>query len=266
MKGEIKLWISGLSQMNNDLLFYNEYENFYSMAKDSSAFKHFCEKAFGKDLSQDGFSDISQLDRILPYIPSSDDSHVLDIGCGNGKALGYIQAKTGAYIHGFDYSHNAIETARSLFTDRSEFIEGCIGEVDYPAEHFDAIVSMDSMYFAPDMAVFVGQLLKWLKKGGVFVALYQEGDVMPKTEDKDTSVLARILASKGIPYECIDITRESYDLLLKKRDAAMSLEHEFSAEGNSDWYEMLLAQTEYANRPFEEYAGELARYIYVVRN
>ena len=266
MKMRALLWISGLSPMNNDLLFYNEYEDFYSMAKDSSAFKHFCEKAFGKDLSQDGFSDISQIDRILPYIPSDGSAHVLDIGCGNGKALGYIQATTGAYIHGFDYSHNAIETARSLFPDRSEFIEGCIGEVDYPAEHFDAIVSMDSMYFAPDMAAFVEQILKWLKKGGTFVALYQEGDVMPKTEDKDTTVLAKILASRGIPYECLDITRESYDLLLRKRSAAISLRSEFSAEGNSDWYEMLLAQTEYANRLYPEYSAELARYIYVVRN
>ena len=74
-----------------DLLFYNEYEQFYLMSKESDAFKHFCEKAFGRDFSQDGFSDVSQVDRILPYIPKKNEVHILDIGCGNGKMLGYLQ-------------------------------------------------------------------------------------------------------------------------------------------------------------------------------
>ena len=50
--------------MEKDLLFYNEYEQFYLMAKKSKAFRLFCEKAFGMDFSQDGFSDISQTDSL----------------------------------------------------------------------------------------------------------------------------------------------------------------------------------------------------------
>ena len=52
----------------DNLLFYNEYEEFYYMAKSSGAFKAYCEDAFGKDFSQDGFSDINQIDMILNYI------------------------------------------------------------------------------------------------------------------------------------------------------------------------------------------------------
>lgn len=44
-----------------DLLFYNEYEQFYAMTKKSGAFRLFCEKAFGRDFSQDGFIDINQI-------------------------------------------------------------------------------------------------------------------------------------------------------------------------------------------------------------
>lgn len=50
------------------LLFYNEYEEFYEMAETSIAFQRFCFDAFGQDLSQDGFSDIEQIDMILPLI------------------------------------------------------------------------------------------------------------------------------------------------------------------------------------------------------
>lgn len=101
----------------SDLLFYNEYENFYTMTKSSSAFKKFCEKAFGK--------------------------------------------------------------------------------ADYSDEKFDVITSMDTMYFAPDMSAFIDQIMRWLKKDGIFFVGYQEGDVMPKTENQDTTVFAKALIEKN---------------------------------------------------------------------
>lgn len=52
---------------------------------------------------------------ILPYISLRDNVHILDIGCGNGKILGYLQEKTKSFIHGFDYLNNAIRTAQKLF-------------------------------------------------------------------------------------------------------------------------------------------------------
>lgn len=251
--------------MEKDLLFYNEYEQFYLMAKKSKAFRLFCEKAFGMDFSQDGFSDISQIDRILRYIPENEKAHILDIGCGNGKMLGYLQEKTNCFIYGFDYSKNAIETAKELFSIDSEFIQGCIGEVDYSEEMFDVIISMDTMYFALDMSEFVDQIMKWLKKDGVFFVCYQEGDVMPKTENVNTTVFAKTLFDKKIVFDSIDITRETYELLLHKRVIANLFEKEFAEEGNSDWFNMLIGQTEYANRPYEEFAKEMSRYIYIVR-
>nr|MCR5735673.1 hypothetical protein [Lachnospiraceae bacterium] len=74
-----------------ELLFYDAYEQFYKMAESSKAFAAFCRDAFGQDLSQDGFSDIAQINRILNHIPTGEDIHILDIGCGNGKMLGYLQ-------------------------------------------------------------------------------------------------------------------------------------------------------------------------------
>ncbi len=248
----------------SDLLYYNEYEQFYAMAEKSAAFSRFCKKAFGTDFSQDGFSDVRQIDRILPYIPADGDAHILDIGCGNGKMLGYLQEKTGAYIHGFDYSEQAIASARRMFPEKSEFIQGCIGDVSYEQGIFDVITSMDTIYFAPDMSALINQVMQWLKKDGFFIVGYQEGDIMPKTENQDTTVLAQLLIEKNIPYHCIDLTRESYDLLLRKREAALFYEQEFAREGNTEWFSMLLNQTDYADKPFPEYKKELARYLYCI--
>ena len=251
--------------MKKDLLLYNEYEQFYSMTNQSNAFKSFCKDAFGEDFSQDGFSDIRQIDMILPYIPSGDDVHILDIGCGNGKMLGYFQKSTGAYIHGFDYSSHAINKAKELFPKNAEFKEGIIGEVDYPENTFDVITSMDTMYFAKDMVSFVSQIKRWLKSDGIFFVGYQEGDVMPKTENADTTVLTDALKANNMKYEFVDITKQTYDLLKHKRNVALRCKQEFESEGNINWFDMLMGQTECATVPYEQFAEKMARYIYVVR-
>ena len=250
---------------NKEPLFYNEYEQFYKMTEGSKAFKSFCQSAFGEDFSQDGFSDINQINRILDVVPKCSDIHVLDIGCGNGKMLGYLQKKTGAYIHGFDYSQNAINTAKSLFAEKAEFRQGLIGEIDYPEGQFDVVTSMDSMYFAPDMKKFVSQIMRWLKKDGVLFVCYQEGDVMPKTENACTTVFAKSLDALGIPYEVEDITAETYDLLKKKRETAVKYKNDFEAEGNMEWFDLLMIQTDCVTEPYELFAENMARYVYTVR-
>ena len=248
-----------------ELLFYDAYEAFYAMAKESKAFQSFCKDAFGEDFSQDGFSNKEQIDMILQYIPQNDDVHILDIGCGNGKMLGYLQKSSKACIYGFDYSEEAIKTAQILFSEKAEFREGIIGQIEYPEEKFDVIISMDTLYFAPDMTAFVAQVKKWLKKDGVFFVGYQEGDVIPKTTNAHTTMLAKALKSNGMTYEVTDVSQQTYLLLKKKREAAMRHQSMFEAEGHSQWFDMLIGQTEYINESFEQFEEKMARYIYVIR-
>lgn len=247
-----------------DLLFYEAYEQFYIMADKSVVFKDFCNEAFGADFSQDGFSNLEQINMILKYIPQGENIHILDIGCGNGKMLGYLQEKTGAYIHGFDYSEKAIETANKLFPDNSEFVVGTIDDVDYD-EKFDLIISMDTLYFAKDMSEFISHVKRWLKKDGIFFVGYQEGEIMPKTESANTTVLAKVLDENQLKYQVTDITEQTYNLLKRKREAALLLKKDFEAEGNLEWFNMLIAQTDIATKNFEEFRNEMSRYIYVVK-
>lgn len=249
----------------NDLLFYNEYEEFYTMATSSKAFEAFCKDAFGEDFSQDGFSDIAQIDMILKYIPNKENVHILDIGCGNGKMLGYLQNKTNAHIHGFDYSEEAIKTAKALHNTNSEFKQGIIGEIEYPSNMFDVVTSMDTMYFAKDMISFVSQVKAWLKPDAVFFVGYQEGDVMPKTECAETTEIAKALKENGMSYEVIDITEQTYNLLKKKREAAIAHKKKFEAEGNDKWFDMLMFQTECTDDDYEEFAKKMSRYIFIAR-
>lgn len=248
-----------------ELLFYNEYEQFYKMAGKSEVFKKFCIKAFGEDFSQDGFSDASQIDRIFSYLPKKNGINILDIGCGNGKMLGYLQKSTGAFIHGFDYSVQAIQAAKKLYPVNSDFRTGIIGETMYPDNSFDMVISMDTMYFAKDMSSLVGQIWGWLRAGGVFFCGYQEGDVMAKTENGNTTELAKAFRDNDIKFEVTNITQECYVLMKRKREAAMLLENEFIEAGEKEWHDMLMGQTDCACKQFVEFSKEMARYIYIAR-
>lgn len=81
---------------------------------------------------------------------------------------------------------------------------------------FDVIISMDTMYFAKDMAAFVAQVKRWLKPNGVFFVGYQEGDVMLKTESMHTTMLSKALLTNDMSYKVVDITEQTYELLKKK--------------------------------------------------
>lgn len=248
-----------------DLLFYDEYENFYAMAEQSKAFKNFCKDAFGEDLSQDGFSDLNQVNMILPYINNGMSTCVLDIGCGNGKMLKYLKSMTNCGIYGFDYSKNAIETAKSYLGAEADFKEGVIGEIEYPKDFFDVIVSMDTMYFAKDMKAFVGQINDWLKMNGIFFAAYQEGDIMPKTLNANTTVLADAFRANKWNYSVTDITKQTHEMLFKKRQAAISHKEEFLTEGSKEWFDMLMWQTECVLDGYEKFSLNMSRYIYVAK-
>lgn len=248
-----------------ELLFYDAYEAFYAMVKESNAFYAFCKDAFGEDFSQDGFSNKEQIDMILQYIPKKDNVHILDIGCGNGKVLGYLQKKTKSFIYGFDYSDEAIETAQSLFPENADFREGIIGQIEYPEEKFDVIISLDTLYFATDMTAFVAQVKRWMKKDSVFFVGYQEGDVIQKTPNAHTTMLAKALKTNDMIYEVTDISWQTYELLKTKRESALKHQAMFEEEGNSQWLNMLIGQTEYINQSFEQFKRKMARYIYVIR-
>lgn len=251
-----------------DLLFYSAYEDFYDMAGKSDVFQRYCLAVYGKDFSQDGFSDLSQIEDILKIANVDRNSKVLDIGCGNGKMLQFINKSTGAAVSGFDYSDKAIAYANENIDDGSgnfNFISSAIGEIEYPVESFDLITSIDTVYFARDMKDFIKQVYGWLKSDGYFICGYQEGDVMPKTQDKHSSAIALALQDLNIGYVVIDYTERTYQLLLHKRNIAQSMKHEFIEEGIEQWYDVAIGQSLDRNTSFEMYEKQCSRYLYIIK-
>ena len=98
----------------DELLFHSAYEDFYAMARTSAAFAAYCRDAFGEDFSQDGFSDVRQIARVLEHVQPREDLQLLDVGCGNGKMLAWLHGRLGGTMHGFDTVFNAPTSQRMI--------------------------------------------------------------------------------------------------------------------------------------------------------
>ena len=85
------------------------------------------------------------------------------------------------------------------------------------------------------------------------------------TEPLYTTMLSKALVMNGMNYDAIDITEQTYELLRKKRISAIVHQNEFEAEGNKEWFDMLIGQTDCAIESFEQFKEKMARYIYVIR-
>jgi cyclopropane fatty-acyl-phospholipid synthase-like methyltransferase len=219
--------------------FYNRY---YLATATSKAYAAFCERVFGANYAQHGFSDMAQVDSLLAFLNLRPGDRVLDLGCGNGGIAAYIASQTGAFVTGIDYVPEAIRQAQARtreVTRRLVFRVMDIGRLDYPPGSFDALISIDTLYFT-DLPDTVRQMKSVLKPGGQMGIFFSHG-VSPgnpaETFDYESlhpnqTPLAAALSKHGMRYKVWDYTAEDYAHALLKKKVAEDLKAELEAEGN----------------------------------
>ncbi len=97
---------------------------------------------------------------------------VLDIGCGTGaSALPAAEiVGPGGKVLGVDLAEKLLEQARVKAAQRQlqnvEFRLGDMSALGFPDNHFDAVVSVFSIFFVPDMEAQVRELWRMVRPGG----------------------------------------------------------------------------------------------------
>ena len=74
------------------------YDDLLLRTGKSKAYSMFCERVFGKDLSQFNVLDMEQLNTLIETLDLKPEETALDLGCGNGRITEYISDATGAKI------------------------------------------------------------------------------------------------------------------------------------------------------------------------
>ena len=97
---------------------------------------------------------------------------VLDVGCGTGASVLPAAEAVGprGSVLGVDLADRLLEQARAKASqyhlENVEFRSGDMMELGFPDGHFDAIISVFSVFFVPDMAAAVRELWRMVRPGG----------------------------------------------------------------------------------------------------
>jgi ubiquinone/menaquinone biosynthesis C-methylase UbiE len=110
--------------------------------------------------------------RTIDRLALSTGARILDVGCGTGASAlpaGQTVGAKGSVI-GVDLSARLLERARAKAKARGitniEFRVADMTSLGYPDGHFDAVVSVFSIFFVPDMEGLVRELWRMVHPGG----------------------------------------------------------------------------------------------------
>jgi 2-polyprenyl-3-methyl-5-hydroxy-6-metoxy-1,4-benzoquinol methylase len=240
-------------------------------AERSRAFGIFCERVYGRNLTQFGTADMEQLEKLIAVLGLNERNRALDVGCGVGATTEYISDLTGAKITGIDLAEPCVERARERTRDKAErlnFLIANINDIDLAPESFDTIISVDTLYFAKDLTRTIGQLKTLLKPDGQMGLFFSEvvmeiGGSRERLAAEQTK-LALALSSNGLAFTAYDFTASNLAFWRKSQEIIAEMKPEFEAEGNKDLCEGRIVEGDSVLAL--AVAGRMSRYLYHARD
>lgn len=101
------------------------------------------------------------------------DAKVLDIGCGSGHSLHYMDKRDASELWGVDLSKTQIETAKGLLADCNAPVHLFESPMEQnpglPEDYFDVVYSIYALGWTTDLDETIANVARYLKKGGLFV-------------------------------------------------------------------------------------------------
>ena len=144
-----------------------------------------------------------------------------------------------------------------------------IGALCFCPGSFDALISIDTLYFTP-LEATVAAMTWLLKSGGRMGILYAHGadpEHPLATFDRgdlpaERTPLGMALAQQGLAYRVWDLTAADHEHALVKKRVLGELRPRFAAEGNEFLFENRYGEANGVLHAIE--AGAHARYLYLV--
>jgi len=251
---------------------YDFYEAFYKVVEHSAAHADFCRRVFGRNLCQHGFADMEQVDALIAALNLQPGDQVLELGCGNGMVAEYIADQTGVHITGIDYSPQGIEQAQRRTADKRDqltFAVGDLNALELPAATYDAIISIDSIYFSTDYTRTICEWRAALRPGGKLALLYAYGrepwvakEAFPAENlAPERTPLAAALTANGLRFTSQNFTAQDHTLAVRRQAVLDELRPQFEAEDLLFIWENRCGDAHGVRQAVEE--GLHARYLYL---
>jgi SAM-dependent methyltransferase len=100
----------------------------------------------------------------------TEDSVVLEVGCGTANHLAAVRRATGARCHGVEPSEQMLRVA-ATHPEELDLRHGHAEELGFPAQTFDLVMSVDMIHYLRAPRRYVDQAFAALRPGGYFVTV-----------------------------------------------------------------------------------------------
>ena len=248
---------------------YYHYLRFWKAAFESLVHTLLCERVFGKDLCQDGMADMEALADMIAKLNPGHGDRLLDLGCGAGLITEYVSDSTGARVVGLEYAPEAVKVAQERTREKQQylsFVQGDMNALDLEPNSFDAVMSLDTLYWAVDLEATMAKLVEAVKPGGQICVFMMQGpwdDDPPGQVPAEKTELGQVLAALGLRYEAHDYTAKNIAFWQRNHQAAVDLLDMFDSEGNGFIAQGLIKEAEEEFLPAIK-ANKMTRYLYQV--
>lgn len=249
--------------------FIKGYDDLLLRSEQSQAHSSYCERVYGRDLCQTGSTDMSQLETLLKVLDLSVDSLVLDLGCGIGKITEFLSDTTQASFIGVDITTNALYQAqmrRRGKQDRLQYLEADLNNLPLSTASMDAIIALDTIYFAENINHALIQMKRLLKPQGQLVFFYSQlcyPNDPPSLLHPDNNELGRALRAQELSFYSYDLTASEHQIRHRQIQVGTELINDFQAEKNIDVYRVRNTEAVWALKIFN--TGKGRRYLYHVQ-
>jgi SAM-dependent methyltransferase len=176
------------------------------------------------------FVSVALLGHVADALALAPGQTLVDMGCGRGGPGLWLAKSQGASLIGVDFSPVAAQHARdraALFglADTAHFVVGDLAATGLPAASADAVVSIDALHLAPDLAAAGREVLRILRPSHRLVLTSWQ----PRTPD-DVRLPSRLridwptaLRSVGFVDVQVESRAEWHDLFTRLYGVALDL-------------------------------------------
>jgi SAM-dependent methyltransferase len=234
----------------------------------SPVFREYCQRVLGVDRFQYNAVSAAHFEELLQALALSRGDTFLDLGCAAGTMTVEVARRTGARGVGIDFAPGVVALASKLAPAGVDvaFQVGDLEDPRLPPSSFDAIMALDTLYFALDLSKTVRDLLALLKPGGRLVATFsafQGSDQSPAVLTGEGTTLAAAFRAAGILFTWTNWTADDREHWKRAVAATAALKSAWEAAGELDAWQARCEEND-EMVPLVE-AGRSARFLYVAR-
>ena len=130
----------------------------------------------------------------MQYAPLSNDSVLLDIGCGGGANIAeFLLRCPDGKVNGIDYSEVSVAKAgkknqKAIKEGRCVIQQGEVSALPFAEKTFDLVSAFETVYFWPDIENDFRQVFKVLRSGATFL-LCNESDGLDSNGKKWETII-----------------------------------------------------------------------------